>query len=226
MTAPFRALRQLDEVQHLRQLEGFDAGPLFAALAAEVAESPAATIDELGQQLDALREVLLTIDGFAQKAMGIRLTHVLAAAPLPPQLRTLLKSTVLSYQHDLPLLRSRIAAALGRIDPATGAAVTADVMDSADRVLALRTDLRARLFVVAQDVAAARLPAATQASRSRAHAQPERQRWAQAAIDLEQLSTTPALLAHGTCAERLGLIAPPPDDPDPEPTRGSLLELD
>lgn len=226
MTAPFRALRSLDEVQHLRQLEGLDAGPLFAALAAEVAESAPATPGDLGQQLDALRDVLPTIDAFAQKAMGIRLTHVLASAPLPPQLRTLLKSTVLSYQHDLPLLRSRVAAALGRVDAATGAAVTADVLDAADRVLALRTDLRARLFVVTQDVAAARLPAATQAARSRALAQPDRQRWAQAAIDLEQLSHTPALLAHGTFTERLGLIAPPPDDPEPEPTRGSLLDLD
>ncbi|MCC6995689.1 MAG: hypothetical protein IT370_13855 [Deltaproteobacteria bacterium] len=226
MTAPLRALRQLDEVQHLRQLEGLDAGALFAGLAAEVAEPAPTTLEELGRQLDALRDVLAAIDAFAQKAMGIRLTHVLAAAPLPPQLRTLLKSTVLSYQHDLPLLRSRVAAALGRVEPATGAAVTADVMDAADRVLALRTDLRARLFVVAQDVAAARLPAATQAARSRALAQPERQRWAQAAIDLEQLAATPALLAHGTSAERLGLIAPPPDDPEPEPTRGSLLEID
>ncbi len=226
MTAPLRALRQLDEVQHLRQLEGLDAEALFAGLAAEVAEPAPTTLEELGRQLDALRDVLAAIDAFAQKAMGIRLTHVLAAAPLPPQLRTLLKSTVLSYQHDLPLLRSRVAAALGRVEPATGAAVTADVMDAADRVLALRTDLRARLFVVAQDVAAARLPAATQAARSRALAQPERQRWAQAAIDLEQLAATPALLAHGTSAERLGLIAPPPDDPEPEPTRGSLLEID
>ena len=58
MTAPFRALRSLDEVQHLRQLEGLDAGPLFAALAAEVAESAPATLGDLGQKLDAQRTAL------------------------------------------------------------------------------------------------------------------------------------------------------------------------
>jgi len=226
MTPPFRSLRLLDEVQHLHQLETFAPEPFVQGVAAEVAEMEDASADDLAHKLDAVRGVLGEIDGFAQKCMGIRLTHALAAAPLPPQLRTLLKSTVLSYQSDLPLLRTRLAAALGRLDAATSAALLAGVMDAAERVIAGRADLRDRLFALAGQLAAARLPAVIGAARSRAHAQAERQRWGQVRVDLEQLAAAPHTLASGTSSERLARIALPPDDPEPEPTRGSLLDLD
>ncbi len=217
MTAAVRSLRELDEVQHLRQLEAFSAEALVAAVGRDLA-----LLGADSDELDLVRAVLVAIDPFIEKCMGIRLTHVLADSSVPAQIRTLLKATVLSYQGDLGLLRQRVAAAVARLD----GSLTDRVMDAAERVLRLRIELHERLLELARDVAAARLPVAQAAARSRAHDLAGRQRWGQVRIDLEQIVASPAVLMSGTTAERLARIPAPPDEPDELPTRASLIELD
>src|SRR5262245_27523289 len=121
----------LGHVQTLPQLEAFDAQ---AYLQQAAALGRAETLGEVAAQLDRLRAELGAVDRFAQKAMAIRLNQ-LAADPLPPQLRTLLKTTVIAYHGQLDLLRGRVATAFSRIDPTTASGATERVMDAAERVL-------------------------------------------------------------------------------------------
>src|SRR5262249_42616403 len=121
-----RALRLLDEVQHLADLERFD---------------PARFVAALGEGDGPVAAVLDEIDRFAQKCMRIRL-HQLSPA-LPPKLHTLLSTTIVAYDGTPPaLLRGRVAGMLERIDPSSAAAQTNQICDAATRILALRAALR------------------------------------------------------------------------------------
>ena len=213
-----RAARVLDEVQNLAQLERFD--PRAFAGAAE-AELPAAgtSLDELGSQLDGMRAALDAIDRFAQKEMRIRLIRV----DLPPQLRTLFQTTIVSYERDLPLLRDRVAAAVARL----GAGPIDEVMQAAEQTLATRARLRLGLHQLAQSLAAAWLPVAERAARDRSQPDEQRDRWKRARVDLANLAARGEAIDAGTFAERLARIASPEDPPDEErPHRFELLEID
>jgi hypothetical protein len=213
-----RAARLLDEVQNLAQLERFDAAAHLAAAEAEL--PPAGTgLDELGGQLDGLRAALDAIDGFARKEMRIRLLRV----DLPPQLRTLFHSTIVSYERDLPLLRARVAAAVARL----GAGPVDEVMQAAGQTLETRARLRGGIHQLAQRLAAAWMPVAERAARDRSQPDEQRDRWKRARVDLEHLAARGDTLDGGSFAERLARIASPEDPPDEErPHRFELLELD
>ncbi len=225
MTAFTRASELLDEVQHLAQLERFDPGPFLSAVGAST-EPPGATLAALAAQLDGLRDVLGEIDRFAGKSMRIRMLH---EEILPAQLRTLLHSTLLAYERDLPLLRQRVAGSLARVAPDQVAAVTERVLATAEQVLAVRAALRHGVLEQARAVAAAWLPVAARAARDRSQPDGERDRWKRARVDLEQLAARGEVLDGGSFGERLErLPAPeePPDDEAERPDRFSLLELD
>jgi hypothetical protein len=225
-----RALRVLDEVQHAAQLERFDPGR-FAAALGEEAPPPGQALAELGGLLDATRGLLADVDRFVEKSMRIRLNQL--EGPLPPQLRTLLSSTIVAYAGDLRLLRERVAGILARLDPRTAAAATDRVLDAAGQALATRAALRQEIFALAQRVAGEWLPRARQAARDRSQADDERERWARTRVDLEQLAARGEILDTGSVAERLERIAAPApevpdgDEPDdPAAKRFSLIEID
>lgn len=224
MSALPRAVRLLDEVQNLAQVDGFDAAAFSDAVRRELGP-PGATLAALADPLDGLRDLFAQIDLFAQKSMRIRL--VLASDSLPPQLRTLVQTTIIAYERDLPLLRSRIATALSRIDPSRAGETTDRVLAAAEQVLAARATLRRGVMELAQVTAAAWLPVAQKAARDRSQPDTERERWKRARVDLEQIAAHGETLDSGTLAERLDRIPTPDDPPDEErPDRFSLLELD
>jgi len=225
------ALRILDEIQSLAQLDAFDPASFLAAVN-EAARPGGARLADVGGELDGARGLLGEIDRFTQKAMRIRLHHL--SDPLPLQLRTLLYSTIVSYERDPSLLRDRVAAMLGRIDPSTAAALTRQVCDAAARVLATRAALRRGVVEMAQRSAAAWLPAARRAARDRTHADDERESWSRARVDLEQIAARGETIEEGSFADRLKKITPPAatseeppeEEMDPTSKRFSLLELD
>jgi hypothetical protein len=224
----FPSLRLLDQVQHLSQLESFDQAAFLDAVAADVSSLAGETLSAVGEELDALRGFFDPIDRFAEKDMNIRLTQSLGADPLPRELRLLLRSTILSYTRDLPLLQGRVGAALARIDRHTAAEVTDRVMAAARSVLETCASLRNGVLVLAQRTAAARLPLAQKAAANRSLPTGDRQKWGQARVDLERLSANGEVLLAGSFSERLARIEPPPDEPEPESEgkRFSLLEID
>ena len=231
MVALFPALHLLDQIHHLPQLEALDPPGFLAAIAEDATHLPGATLDDLGVALDALRELLNEIDRFTQKSMHIRLLHELSADPLPQQLRTLLTATVVSYAHDLALLRSRMASAMARIDPidrVMADGVTTRLVVVAERVLASRATLRVGVLQLVERVATARMPAAQHAARDRILDAGVGESWRRACIDLEQLAARPEGITAGSFAERMANIATPPEEPVAESTadRFSLLEVD
>lgn len=215
------SLSILDQVQHLRELDAVDAARLGAALRSDVGGVDE-TLGTAGAQLDALREALSAVDAFSRKAMGIRLTHVLATAPVTPQFRTLLASTVNSYAGDTALLRRRLGGSLpeGLLD---------EVIAAADKVLALRQALRAAVLDVVREVAAAQAPWVQKASRDRSLPDLERNRLRKARVDLEDLAKAPGHVASAPFDERLKAHSMPEEEPvidDGEDRRFSLLEID
>jgi hypothetical protein len=231
MSEILRALRLLDEIQSLAQLDAFDPG-VFVASVRDAARPAEARLADVGGELDGARGLLTAIDRFTEKAMRIRMNHL--SDPLPQQLRTLLYSTIVSYEHDPALLRQRVAAMLGRVDPSTAAALTRQVCDAAASALATRAALRRGVVELAQRSAAAWLPAARRAARDRTQADDERESWSRARVDLEQIAARGETIEAGSFAERLGKITPPTaeatdsDEPETDPAtkRFSLLELD
>jgi hypothetical protein len=224
MSAFAQARRVLDEVQHLAELEAFETARFAEALRDEA--SPAGEdLAALGNQLDEPRRLLEEVDRFAQKSMRIRLTSSTDA--LPQQFRTLLFSTIVSYQRDLPLLRGRVAAALGRIDRTTAAGVSERVMQAAEAVLAGRAALRQVVLELAQRIATAWLPTVQRTAGDRSQPEGERRRWGSARLDLERVAANGEAIEAGSFADRLKTIEPPPDEPEaPGPSRFSLLEID
>jgi hypothetical protein len=211
----------LDAVQNLTQLEAFDAERFL-----QLDLPPVTTLAELAALFDQLRGLLDSVDRFAQKAMAIRLNQ-LAADPIPPQFRTLLKTTVIGYHGQTELLRGRVAAALMRIDRHQAAEVTDRVMDAAERVLALHGTLRGGILQQAAARAAVELEAAQKRGRDRTLQ--ERGEWRRAAVDLQAVAANPRHLEIGTYADRLKKIPMPEEEPETESTeekRFSLLEID
>jgi hypothetical protein len=189
----------------------------------------ATSLAEVGGELDAAGGLLGEIDRFAQKSMRIRLIHLSDA--VPQQLRTLLSTTIASYENEPALLRSRMSAALARVG---GAAVTERVLEAAERVLAVRAALRRGVLELVRRTAAARLPLAQRAARDRLLADEERDRWRRARVDLEQVAARADAVERGSFAERIEKIAPPaeeahdPEEPEVDPAvkRFSLIEID
>ncbi|MCS6913071.1 MAG: hypothetical protein RMK29_21260 [Myxococcales bacterium] len=221
------ALALLDEVQHLFQLQAFQPGPFLAA-AAQEAVPRQESLEAVAEVLDALRALLDAVDAFSRKAMGIRLTHLLADSPAPPQLRTLVVHTVTAYAGNTDLLRRRLAATL-RMERAAAEALAEAVGAAADEVLALRCQLREGVLAIARQVAQQALPWIIRAGRDRWRPDAERDRLRRARVDLEQVSASPLRIAEASFDSRLRTCPLPDEEPEPEPQgpdRFSLIEID
>jgi len=221
----FRALRLLDEIQQLDALEAFAPQKLFDALAAEVAELPGATTDDIGRALDALRALFSDVDRFAGKSVHIHIVQ--SFSTVPQQMRALLVGTLVNYASDVGLLDQRISPALLRADPSGDTRTR--LLAVVERVLAVRAELREGVYALVGCYISTHLPAVQKAARDRSLEARERERWGQVRIDLEQLVAKPAALEANSSAERLLKIPPPADEPDPDPlqsSRFSLLDID
>lgn len=211
-------------MQHLRELEALDPERFLAALASDLSTRDE-TLQTLGALLDRLRQALGAVEEFTRKAMGIRMTHVLASAPVTRQLRTLLASTVTSYADDLPLLRRRLS---GSVDEG----LLSEIIAAAESILALRQALRTGILRYAQQLATAQTPWVKRAARDRTLPDPERRRLRQAGADLEMVAARPERLLTAGFEDRLKSIQPPDEEPEVEPepsannNRFSLLEID
>ena len=238
---PHAALTTLDRVQSLDDLNHFEPGEFAQALQADL--SPAISTEmtdatsllpAVAARLDALHQVLLAIEPFARKLMGIRMLHVLAAEPVSPQLRTLLATTVLSYAGDLSLLARRFERTLSvhALDA---------VLASAESVLALRHELQLAVFALAHALCTAYLPRLAKAARSPLGSDAQRGRLRQACLDLQRITQSPELLLQAPFEVRLKTLPVPnedtlPRDPEARPTtsaenesphgRFALLEID
>ncbi|MFO0575550.1 MAG: hypothetical protein U1A78_16265 [Polyangia bacterium] len=218
---PFHALSALDQVQHLRDLESFAPARFLTPLGDEaVALEPG--LPGLVAGLEGLRQVLGAVEGFARKAMGIRLTHVLASAHVAPQLRTLLSTTVTSYGGNTELLRRRLASSLP-------AAVLDEVVAAAERTLALYGELRGGVLELVQHLAAAPPPWLLKEARDRSLPEPERRRLRLLRVDLEQLAARPERLEAAGFEDRIKTYPVPDEEPEveePGAPRFSLIEID
>lgn len=214
-------LELLDRVQHLHELTAFDPSRFTTALGAELGSGDE-TLPTLVAQLDGLRGGLAAVDAFTRKAMGIRLTHLLATAHVAPQFRTLLATTVVSYAADTSLLRKRLG---GSVPPE----LIDEIVATADWVLTLRQALRTGIFAHTQRLATAQRPWVEKASRDRSLPDPERLRLRLAVVDLELLSVEPERLAAAAFDERLKSHPLPEEAPlaeERDDQRFSLIEID
>ena len=224
MTAFPRALRVLDEVQSPTQLERFDPATFLDAVRAELAP-PGTSLGDLEAQLEAVRDLFGHVDRFAQKAMRIRINPISDTMPQP--LRTLIQTTIIAYEGNLGLLGARIAPALSRFDPRSGAETTERILEGGEQVLALRAAMRQGVAAIAQSAAAAWQPAALRAARDRSQPDDQRDRWKRARVDLEQIAGAGQAIEAGSFDERLKRITDAEEPPEEErPDRFSLLELD
>lgn len=225
-TSTLPCLRWLDEVQHLHELERFDARRFLEALELELGDGEESSA-HVGVQLDALHEVLRTVEQFTVKAMAIRLTHVFSSEPVPPQLRTLLSTTIVAYAEDLGLLRRRFARSMS-------ASLLNELTETAAQVLSLRQILREGALALAQRLAQAHAeaPWLQKAARDRSLQDAERLRLRLLRVDLRQLADKPQRIEAQRTDARLKAL-PPPDEEveveapeDPKAQRFALLEID
>ena len=224
------ARRLLDQVYSLRELVAVDPLHFLARLGDQPPPEPIVDLDELGAWLDGLRGLLDEIDRFAAKAMRIRVDHVLDPAPVTREFRVLIGTTVLGYAEDVPLLKRRVAAAIARHDAATAHRFAEEVGAVAEAVLALREELRRRLFDFLVERAQGLQPAARRASREPTRDARDQDRWRRARWDLEQIAARPDRLARAPFARRLGEAPGAEDEPAEPPAepehRFWLLDID
>jgi hypothetical protein len=220
--SPFvRAHSLLDEVQSPAQLEAFDPGR-FAALIAEETPAVGRTLAGLGDVLDALRGLFGDVERFVEEAMRIRLHQL--PEPLPPQVRTLLSSTIGTYAREPGLLGERVAAIVTRLRRAADAE---PILDAARRTLEARAALRQAVLEAARRVAGEWTEVARKAARDRSQPDEERERWGKARADLLELAARGEVLEEGRFEERLARRTPIEEvEEDPAVTRFSLIEID
>jgi hypothetical protein len=221
---PLPCLNQLDEVQHLHELERFDATRFLDALERELGDGDE-TLQRLAAQLDGLHQALQRIEQFTVKAMAIRLTHLLSREPVPPQLRTLLSTTVANYADDLKLLRQRFGRSVSA--PSLEA-----IVQAAAQVLDTRQRLRIGALTLGQRIAAAQGAWLDKAARDRSLPDAERLRLRLARLDLRELIARPERLEANRFEARMKTLPPPEEEIEVEPpeaekvSRFALLELD
>ena len=220
------ALRMLDDVQRLPELEALDAARFAEALAADLADEAApATVAAVGAELDRLRDALAAIDRFTSKAMRIHLLHGLAHLPVPPQLHTLLVTTIVSYADDTRRLRQRLRATIGRSDERAAEEIAGIAGEAADRVLGQRRSLRAGVLTLAQSIAKTRATLARATLQDRSLDDKSRRGWRQALADLDLLVESSARLDENTHAQRLAALPEPePEAPREDPVLNSRFE--
>lgn len=222
------AQQLLDRVQRLAQLDELDVETYADQLRVELSALPASTLAEIEARDDRLRALLASLDGFAQKAMRIRLEHLAVDWPaLVPTFRTLLSTTVCSYAGDLGKLHQRVAGSAARQDPYGARGLADAVLDAADRVLAQRGALGDAILTLAVELARDLRPLVDERARQRSLDDDTRLRWTALRRDLDLLADRPLRLAEQRFADRLKALLTPDLvlDEIPEPSFGELLEL-
>ena len=223
-TLPLPSLDMLTSVQHLHEIENLEPARFIVALEADLGTGNE-TLATLGAQLDGLHQALLAIEQLTRLAMGVRLTHVLAKEPVPPQLRRLLSATVVSYADDLTLLRQRF-------DRYLSPALLDAIIEAAQWVLALRQALYDSVLELGRRVALAQESWLQNAARNRMLENAERLRLRLARLDLQQLVELPERLAAERFEARLKKLPVPEEEceveagEDTKAQRFSLLEID
>ena len=221
--------RILDQIQSLRALAELEAGPgIYADRVAEEL-GPAASRDDLAARDEQLRESLARIDAMAQRAMRIRLDHVLAddtAIAIPT--RKVFASTLIGYAHDLGVLEARareVASRGGSRDPS---GVAHAVVEAASATLAVRDVLRTGILELVAQLATASVAVAEGHARDRRLDDPARKAWSAVRRELEAVAAQPDRIAGATLAVRLAGWPEQLDEPDPasEPTFADMIELD
>ena len=221
------AQQLLDRTQRLSQLDELDVDVYADQLRAELVAMPAATLAELEARDDHLRATLASFDGFASKAMRIRLEYLAVDWPgLTAQFRTLLFTTVTSYVGDLDRLRMRVASAAARQDPGRAEALADVVVDAAAGALALRGALGDAVLNLAVELANASLPLIDDRARDRGLPDDVRLQWTALRRDFEQLGERPLRLAEHRFADRQRALLTPDLRLDelPEPLLSDLIE--
>lgn len=221
------AQQLLDRTQRLSQLDDLDVELYADQLRAELVAMPATTLAELEARDDRLRATLASFDGFASKAMRIRLEYLAVDWPaLTAQFRTLLATTVTSYIDQLDRLRLRVASSAARQDPARADDLAEVVVDAAARVLAVRGALGDVVLAIAVELANASLPSINDRCRDRGLPDDVRLQWTALRSDFEQLGDRPLRLAERRFADRQRALLTPDLTLDeiPEPLLSDLIE--
>ncbi|MBK7074232.1 MAG: hypothetical protein IPH44_18210 [Myxococcales bacterium] len=221
------AREMLDAVQSLARLDALACDDYAAQLAAEVAAIDTSEAG-LAERDAALAAALGTLDGFAARAMRIRLEHALADdTALPAAFRATLAATVIGYADDLDRLRQRVAGAVVRVAPTRAGDVADAVVAVAEATLAQRAALIAAVLGIARAQAAAALAAARAAAADRTVDDSARARWSAIRQELEALVAAPARIVGAPWAARVAQHAPVDERPVvAEPSFGELIELD
>jgi hypothetical protein len=209
------AQQRLEAIYRPDQLDELDPAD-WAAQVGEELGGDAGSVADLEAQDAGLRAALATLDGFAKRAMKVRLDHALADDTLVPRsFRNYLASEVLAYRDALDLLRDRVADSVGRVDPRRAHDQADVVLEAARAVHAQHRALRDALLEVARARAARAIPIARQA------------RWTAARRELELVVERPARIAEAPMAARIAALPEVEPEPEPEPpSREELIELD
>jgi hypothetical protein len=228
-SATVQSQQLLDRVQSLTHIAELEADPRAYAdrLANELAA--AASRDELAARDDRLRDALARIDAMAERAMRIRLDHVLAgdtAIGMPT--RKVFATTVLGYESKLDVLEARardVAHRGGSLDPAR---IASSVVDAASATLALRSTIRRGVLALISELATASVAPADRDARDRRIDDPTRRAWSALRRELEAVAAQPERVAEAAMAARLATWPEQLDEPDPssEPTFADMIEID
>ena len=211
----------LDRVQTLAQIGALEAAP--EQYAAEV-------VAELSAELDvrdgALADALRHIDDTCTRVMRIQLEHGADAIPLPT--RRVFAATIVSYEHQLPLLCDRVLDVARRARLANPEGLAAVAVDAARATLALRTALRTPVLAAIRDSAEAAVADADRQARDRRLDDSQRKRWSAVRRELEAVAGDAARILTAPFASRLATWPEQIDEPDPqaEPTFADMIEID
>jgi len=220
----------LDHIRSLARLEELEARPesYVQALTAEVLQT-AGTLADLEARDATLAHALTAIDTMIARAMRFVLEHALAGdTSIGAPTRNVFASTVVSYIHQLDVLRGRArdVAARGRAaDPDEIARV---VVECAERVLVLRGALRAGVLALVRDLANAAVPDADRRARDRNLDDGQRKRWSAARRDQEMIGSDPERILAAPMPARLAAWPEQLDEPAPEAEASfaDMIEID
>lgn len=211
----------LDRVQSLTAIAALEAEPECYAVEV-VAELP----PDVETRDAALADALRHIDETATRVMRIQLEHGADAIPLPT--RRVFAATVVSYEHQLPLLCDRVLDVARRARIASPEGVAAAAVDGARATLALRTALRTPLLAAIRDSAAAAIADADRQARDRTLDDVQRKRWSAVRRELEAVASDAARILTAAFGARVAAWPEQIDEPDPqaEPTFADMIEID
>lgn len=227
MASDSTAAQLLDRVQTMAQVEAFEPRTYAERVAEELGE--ATTRDALAERDEQLRGALAHIEGLATRVMRIRVDHALAAdTSIGPPTRKVFAATVASYAGRLDVLEARVRDIASKSGARDASAVASSIVEAATEALALRSALRDEVFALIARVAGAAVADADRQARDRRSEEPARRAWSAVRRELEAIAAQPERVTEAPFAIRIAGWPAQLDEPDPqaEPTRESLIELD